>query len=434
MEAAAKGAGPAAPAVEKLPLKKEAEQPFPRLAGGTPTEPGASEKAVAAAGEAAKPAPPQSELPSGVVGVVEKPSGILLRYNPNQRQWEQLTTETPLKDQDRLLSLEPFRSTLVLGGARVDLVGETEVWVLAAQPMQAARLNLVQGRVVLHGTLPAAPFAIQLSGRRFEVTPPANVAVGLERVNRRETGSSTAASSDLVVFAPEGEVALAAGSVKETLAGPGAITLQAGSWVNKGAKPAPSWVTETKPTPLDQQIGEQFAKYFRPERPVIANLAEAMDDEQKDVSRLAIAALRPAGDISMIVPILSTPDHPPRRKAAINVLRAFLAQGPDALQDLREQLWNSYGPDLAAPVEKLLIGYTSTEAREDETYTNLVQQLSNEDVGVRELALDNLRSLTGRDELNYDPDKPLGPGLKAWKDLLRDHELRPVAARKVEKS
>ena len=159
-----------------------------------------------------------------------------------------------------------------------------------------------------------------------------------------------------------------------------------------------------------------------------------MDDEQKDVSRLAIAALRPAGDISMIVPILSTPDHPPRRKAAINVLRAFLAQGPDALQDLREQLWNSYGPDLAAPVEKLLIGYTSTEAREDETYTNLVQQLSNEDVGVRELALDNLRSLTGRDELNYDPDKPLGPGLKAWKDLLRDHELRPVAARKVEKS
>ena len=56
----------------------------------------------------------------------------------------------------------------------------------------------------------------------------------------------------------------------------------------------------------------------------------------------------------------------------------------------------------------------------------LVGQLSAADVGVRELALDNLRSITGRDDLEYDPDKPEGRGQKAWSDLYRNHELRPT--------
>ena len=411
----------------------------PKPAESAPEKPAPSKPA-----EPAKTAPPviipqpivspKPDLPSGIVGVAENPAGVLLRYNPDQRQWEQLTKETMLKDRDRLLNLDPFRSALLLGGARVELVGETEVWVQGALPTQAARFNLVQGRVDLHGTVPAAPFAIQSSGRPIEITPPANVPVGLERVARREPGTSTAASPVLVVFAPEGEVALAAGDARETLAGPGAMTFRGGSWVDKEAKPAPSWVTEPKPSALAQQIGAQFARYFRPERPVIANLAEAMDDEQKDVSRLAISALRAAGDLSMIVPILSTPEDPARRRAAIGVLRAALDQGPDTLRSLREEFHNTYGPDLGATMEKLLIGYTSREAHEDTTFRNLVDLLSNEDVGARELALDNLRVLTGRDDLGYDPDKPLGPGLKAWKDLLRDHELRPVAAKKPEKA
>ena len=411
--------------------------------GPNPAEPTPEKSAPSKPAEPAKAAPPainpepivspKPDFPSGIVGVAEKPAGVLLRYNSDRRQWEQLTKETPLKDQDRLLNLDPFRSALVLGGARVELVGETEVLVKRALPTEAARFNLVQGRVDLHGTVPAAPFAIESSGQPTEITPPANVPVGLERVARREPGAATAASPDLVVFVPEGEAALAAGDARETLAGPGAMIFRGGSWVDKEAKPAPTWVTEPKPSALVQQIGEQFARYFRPERPVIANLAEVMDDEQKDVSRLAISALRAAGDLSMIVPILSTPQDPARRRAAIGVLHAALDQGPDTLRSLREELHNTYGPDLGATMEKLLIGYTSKEAREDNTFRSLVDLLSNEDVGARELALDNLRMLTGRDELGYDPDKPLGPGLKAWKDRLREHELRPVAGKKPEK-
>ena len=45
-------------------------------------------------------------------------------------------------------------------------------------------------------------------------------------------------------------------------------------------------------------------------------------------------------------------------------------------------------------------------------------------MGIRELALDTLRRLTGRDDLGYDPDKPAGKGFDAWNDLLRRNELR----------
>jgi hypothetical protein len=34
--------------------------------------------------------------------------------------------------------------------------------------------------------------------------------------------------------------------------------------------------------------------------------------------------------------------------------------------------------------------------------------------------------LTGREALGYDPDAPEGPGLKAWKDLLKEDRLTPA--------
>jgi hypothetical protein len=106
------------------------------------------------------------------------------------------------------------------------------------------------------------------------------------------------------------------------------------------------------------------------------------------------------------------------------MLRAYGARGPEAVKELRSHLVLLGGPEWAATVEKLLAGYTPKEATEEATYANLVNLLKNgQDVGIRELAIDNLQTLTGRDSLEYDPDKPEGPGLSAWKTLLTRKEL-----------
>ena len=55
-----------------------------------------------------------------------KPEGVLLEFNRERREWEPVTADAPFRDQDRFLSLAPFRSTVTLGKVRVDLVKETE--------------------------------------------------------------------------------------------------------------------------------------------------------------------------------------------------------------------------------------------------------------------------------------------------------------------
>ena len=149
---------------------------------------------------------------------------------------------------------------------------------------------------------------------------------------------------------------------KETLSGPGSIVWDGSKWTDKSDKPAPAWVTETKPTAFEKQIGEQFLRYMRPNRPVITNIVEAHDDEQKDVRRLSLRALRAVGDLSYITPDLNKAEDPTSRREAIRVLRAALAQGPDAVKAVHEQLERDFGPQQASTIEKLLIGFTAKEA------------------------------------------------------------------------
>jgi hypothetical protein len=367
-------------------------------------------------------------LAPGMVGMTQKTEGVLLRYLPESRDWEQLIEPTPLNVQDRLLSLDPFRTALAIGSARVDLVGETEIILGAAAANQAGRFELRQGRVALQGTSPAAPYNVLVDGRAIQITPPTGTTVGIERVSRFEPGNPASSASVLRIHGSDGEVALEAGDAKETLSGAATVVWDDGKWIEKADKPAPNWVTESTPTPYDVQVGEQFRRFFRPGRPVIAVIVEALDDDQKEVRRLALRALRMVGDLSDLTPVLSRSEDPLARREAIRVLRVALAQGPDAAKLVHGQLIRDFGEDQATSVEKLLIGFTPEEARSEATYNTLVKSLTSNEIAIRELALDNLRSLTGRDDLEYDPDKPEGRGLRAWQDLLRKREILPANA------
>jgi len=216
---------------------------------------------------------------------------------------------------------------------------------------------------------------------------------------------------------------------KETLPGPGFITFDAkGAWTEVTKEAPPAWVTDSKPTPYDLQIGESLERYMRPGREVLKHLVEAMEDDQKDVRRLAISATKAVGGVSFIVPLLNQKENPVTRRAGIAVLRSYLGESPEAAAQLRSELDAIYGQDLAERVQKLLVGFTAKEAGDVSTYKQLVEDLSSSEVAVRELALDNLQSLTGRDDLAYNADQAEGKGLKAWKDLLRAHELKSARA------
>ena len=94
--------------------------------------------------------------------------------------------------------------------------------------------------------------------------------------------------------------------------------------------------------------------------------------------------------------------------------------GPEAAGRVRDQLVEEFGEETASFVGKMLIGFSPDEASNPQLYEQLVALLAPEQgsIGVRELALDTFKRLTGRDDLGYDPDHPEGKGLTAWKDCF----------------
>lgn len=406
----------------KAPASKtDDEAKSDALASANVPEPEAAKKA----------ATPEVDLPAGSIGMIEKTTGIVLRYNsdPDKREWEQIQPKSPLKSQDRILSLAPFRSTIDFTRSKIELVGETEVWLRSSPSSMAGRFNLIQGRVIVRGSDPPLPFEIQFAGTSVQVTPPPGVSVGLERLNRREPGSPKSQGAVLRIFAPSGEVTVAADGTKETLEGPGAISFEPpGRWTNRDSRPAPSWVVNPPP-PIDTELGQQLSKLVRPGANIIVSLVEGTEDESPEIRSLAISALRAIGDLDYIIPLLESKD-PVSRRAAIVVLRAYLAQTPESGQTLEKLLTQQFGPEIGGQVNKLLVGFTPREAKDASTYSRLVQQLESTDpslLSVRELALDNLQTLTGREDQNYDPANPK-VGLKAWQDLKKANLLRPAAA------
>jgi hypothetical protein len=206
--------------------------------------------------------------------------------------------------------------------------------------------------------------------------------------------------------------------------------------VDPSSDPVPAWVTETELPPFDAQIGKQFLTFFPPERPMNAAIVEALDSEQKEITQLAVSSIRAMGDISFVVPLLSR-EEPVKRRSAVRVLRSYLGEGEEAARALHKQLESDFGRDQGERIEKLLIGYTDEEARDPKAkvFATLVEMLKAKDdnLAMRELALDNLQTLTGRDDLGYNPVKPEGNGLRAWQGLLNNNELKPVSTPKAKK-
>ena len=221
---------------------------------------------------------------------------------------------------------------------------------------------------------------------------------------------------------------------KETLHGPGTILADpAGKLQLKPEKTVPTWVSESAPTPKDQQLGEQFLKQFSKDRPVLSDIVVATEDESPVTKKLAIFAVKALGDLSLLTPILSRAGDPDARQSTAAALREWLAQGPQAVKALREQLNEEFGEENGQTVLKLLTGYSQDEASKSETFRKLVELLSprNPSLPTRELSLENLKALTGRGEQGYDPEKPDEKSFNAWKSLQNAGDLKPASKRKA---
>ena len=217
------------------------------------------------------------------------------------------------------------------------------------------------------------------------------------------------------------------------MTGPGTLIADStGRFQPRTKQDIPSWLSEAEPSPKDKKLGEQFLEQFSKDRSVLADTVLATESESPVTKKMAIQAVKALGDLSFLTPILSRAGDRGARQSTISTLRAFLSRGTAAARQVRASLAEEFGDQPAQIVEKLLVGYTPDEVARKETYQRLVELLSPRDqlLAVRELALDNLKNITARDDQGYDPDSPDEKGYNAWRTLLNKDELKPAAKRK----
>jgi hypothetical protein len=364
---------------------------------------------------------PAEENKPEEVGQFDAIQGVVLRPGAEPGVWDRVEVKAPLKEGLRLLNLAPFRNTLRLGKAEVDLVDSSDVALDDAEKDQPPRLELKRGQVVVRPGSATVPVAIRFEGQILAITAPVGSIIGVERTPTLMPGQAEPAPARLRIFVPDGRVTLKAGEAVEELSGPAGVSLLlSGKFSEKGRQPIPAWVTETSPSGFNKEVGAQFFSLLRAGRPILADLVEAMDDPVKDVKRMAVYALGAIGAMEQVVEVVSRKEDPAVHRAAIDVLKAGLAQGGDTAKAVREALVRQYDQPWAEKTEKLLIGFSPEEAKLDLTLSLLVELLSTAPSrGTRQLALDNLTDIMKRDNMEYDPDNPEGRGLKAWQDLVR---------------
>jgi hypothetical protein len=409
-----------APALPPPPVAEAtppAESPAPAPAPTPAVEPEKPEMAANDAGP---------EPPAGAIGIVSSLDGPFLKWNEAARSWDRAAVAEPLVAGREMVALSPFRPVLKMGPVRIEMIGRGAIVPREFRGGEAARFALLDGRVRLTaGPDQEAKVTVSTGGaEEWALTLAPGQIVGLEREPRRGPGQPGPSPAALSVAVLTGDVPVEMGESKFTVEGPRVAVLEPNgtSQVDPDAR-VPDWVDDPSPTALERTQGQAFADGFRPETRTLAALAEGVESEDRGTRELALSGLASVGAYDLIVAELNRPGDPTLRRDAIAALRRIGSRDAASAEKLHLELTRFVSATWADEVETLLFGFPPEKARTEATMKRLVELLSHPDVSVRELAIDQLRSLTGRDALDYDPDQPTGPGLKAWQDLLRSGEL-----------
>jgi hypothetical protein len=398
------------------------------LKPGDVVGPGVAKAVDVALGKSADQGAKALVVPAGSAGIAAAPEGILLRFNADSRTWERLTAATPLAVSTRLLCLFPTRTAVMVGKTQVEMLGECELRVLPQSTDQAPAVELAQGWLLVRPES-TCTLKVGLGDRLVTVEVPQNGCAALERSAHWVYGRLVSPVAPLVIHSVAGDIVVTVGGKQETLSTLDVLIVDRNGTKRLTEDASPMWANDLWPTADETKARDQFAKSFHSGRPVLTEVVAAVEDSNADTKQLAVAALKSMGEMSYLMPLLSRKDEPAVRRAALSAVRSYTALGPEASGKVREQLVEEFGEDTASMAGQMIVGFSPQEAANSQLYGQLVAMLAptEQSVGVRELALDTLKRLTGRtDDLGYDPDHP-EKGHSAWLALEREGKLRAAA-------
>ncbi|MBL9125405.1 MAG: hypothetical protein JNG90_17335 [Planctomycetaceae bacterium] len=391
------------------------------------SEPPAEE--APAAESAADAAPPE-------VGQYTSTGSVLLGWQEERPGWMRLASQSPLRAGEPLLSLPLFRSTIELnGGVTIEVVGETQVRLLAPAAADVPGVEIGYGQLVLVSSgRPGAQLSIVVGELRGTLTlADAAAVVGVEVRPVRAEGTDPETeppAPNLDLYVASGQVVWmdASRAAPETLTGPQHWSFPA-PVTDETAAQIPGWVLETEGiAAIDRKAAEFVAENFALDRPAQLELKQLAEHRRSEVRSLAVNCLAAIGNYDALVKSLNDDTSRSSWKQQVDELRRALAHGPEAAARVRASIERQRGPR-GAQLYRMLWGYNDQQLRSGSA-AELVECLNDDkNLDVRVVAFCTLERIAGKG-LAYRPadnPKQRQPHLQKWRQWAEAYQGAPGA-------
>lgn len=390
------------------------EQPV--LIASTPQEPIPSEVPTATelpADEPEEPAGPRR------LGNYLGNDDVLLFYNPDQQNWIRMPPRSPIATGDELLTMPKFFTHVVLADVNTYLSGGTRVRI-PVEPFESStsdaplNLEIVYGRALFNSGLEGSKISVMVEGqlREFQLDGSSSLAVDVQRMFVPGNDYENQAAPTIATWY------LTSGTVQWPTATGGTQTIRGEMiWrtidgVDEIPEPVaqlPEWIGREPMTDMERSARDDLSKELRENQPVEIRLRELTDGKglgrRKEVRVLAAASSVYVGEFELLVRALEDSDQDRAWDTHIHDLRQAVALSPDVAASVSEAFVKIRGEEAAEDLFEMVQGYnsaqvgTTREAVQMGALAQLIKWLDHERLDYRVLAINNIRSITGKNKV-----------------------------------
>jgi hypothetical protein len=358
---------------------------------------------------------------------------LVARRNADDDLWYRLPRGAAIAVGDHLVSLPVYRPQFILStGVQFMVAGEASLRFGAADGGQTPVLVVETGRLLIATSgRPGAGVALNLGGQvgslRF-IDADAEAAIEVRReFIPGEDPMVTSAPTAIRIAVRRGKVGWSdpmRGGRGETMIGSGMLaSFSPGGEMELSDHPFPSWSSPQPTGALERSAAEQLAGLAKIDRPLTLSLAELTQFRKTEVRSLAARCLGALGDFRSLWNELSDERQYSYWDEALDALRGAMVRSAEDALEVRRSAEQLMKPEVGL-LTQLLRGYDPSQL-ENGGAAELVDALDHADLGVRVLAFENLRRITGATH-NYRPEKPVESrkvSLMEWRRQLKDGRI-----------
>ncbi|MEM9186787.1 MAG: hypothetical protein AAGB00_09860 [Planctomycetota bacterium] len=430
-----------------------AARPTASSPASAPSGPGTA--ALAGAGATTEPGPPApaaadlkpaATAPGPLpVGLLSSPQQVLLRYASADESWRRVPLRAAVLTSDRLLSLPTFHPTVTLdSGLNVELVDGA----LVELGLPGSSLRLEYGRMIVTNTGgEATPLTLAVGSVAASVEIAGRASLAIDARRPFVAGVDPAVEASPLVaslYAPAGGVAWSSPAADFAVSGPSVWKLS-GQQVGAAqplASPSPDgelgWLNGRELTAWEDAATDEVEARLAAGSPIWPQLMEISGSKLKEQRSLAAAASAHVGHFEPFGEALRDEKFKSQWNRVVQTLRDSMARSPATAEAVRQTLIDQYGPERAADLYEMLVGYTDAQIGQTAEQwrvgplRDLVDRLASDQLPYRVLANYNLEQITGRKGAFSPAGLPLSRGraVRKLEARLEQGNLTPASGEK----